>query len=104
MFIPLVKRKLGACSSLRSRAFWEYIGLITNLGMQITGTWLSSGWEYNLFQKKFGPLECLAVLMLIICNEVRVLGSRDFTLQSFLIMSLGFQPVVNDQDKHPFAV
>lgn len=55
MFIPLVKRKLGAYSSLRSRVFWEYIGLITNLGMQIRGTWLSSGWEYNLFQKNLDP-------------------------------------------------
>lgn len=50
----------------------------------------------QFISEKFGPLECLAVLMLIICDEVRVLGPRDFTLQPFLIMSLGFQPVVND--------
>lgn len=58
----------------------------------------------QFISEKFGPLECLAVLMLIICDEVIVLGSRDFTLQPLLIMSLSFQPVVNDQDKHPFAV
>lgn len=48
-------------------------------------------------EKKIGPLECLAVLLLLICDEVRVLGSHDFAFQPFLIMFLGFQPTVNDQ-------
>lgn len=42
----------------------------------------------QFISEKFGPLECLAVLMLTICDEVRVLGSCNFTLQRFLIMSL----------------
>lgn len=58
----------------------------------------------QFISEKIGPQDCLALLILIICDEVKVLGSHDFTLQPFLIMSLGFQLVVSDPDKHPFAV
>lgn len=54
--------------------------------------------------EKLGPLEYLVVLMLVICGEVRILGSREFTLQPFLIMSLDFQLGMNDQVMHPSAV
>lgn len=56
----------------------------------------------QLISEKFGPLECLAVLMLIICDEVRVLALCDFTLQPFLIMSLtGFSPSAKQPGQEP---
>lgn len=55
MFIPLVKRNLGASSRLRSHVFWEYIGLKANFGMQVIGSQISSGWDHNLCQKNLDP-------------------------------------------------
>lgn len=89
MFIPLVKRKLGACSSLRSHAFWEYIGL--NNSWKANRRHMALLWVgVQFFSENFRHLQCLPVLILIICNKATVLGTPDFTSEACFTMYLRF--------------